>query len=62
MDFFEKFGERESARRLSAQMRFLLGLGRLGAGRREEAKAEFRKALEDNPNHIGAARELAGWR
>ena len=62
MDFFEKFCERESARRLSAQMRFLLGLGRLGAGRREEAKAEFRKALEDNPNHIGAARELAGWR
>jgi len=59
MDFFEKFGERESALRQGAQMHFLLGLGRLGLGRPEEAKAEFRKSLELHPGHVGAAGELA---
>ncbi|MBM3294949.1 MAG: DUF5107 domain-containing protein [Candidatus Aminicenantes bacterium] len=59
MDFFEKFGEWESALRQGAQMHFVLGLGRLGEGRPDEAKAEFRKSLELNPNHLGAAGELA---
>jgi tetratricopeptide (TPR) repeat protein len=62
MDFFEKFGERESALRQSAQMHFLLGLGRLGLGQKVEARAEFHKALELNPNHVGAARELSSSR
>ena len=59
LDFFEKFGERESAAKQGAQMHFLIGLGYRGLGREAEAEAEFRKALELNPNHIGAAREPA---
>jgi tetratricopeptide (TPR) repeat protein len=58
MDFFEKFGEKESALRLQAQAHFLAGLGHFGLGKKAEAEAEFRKALELNPNHVGAAREL----
>jgi len=50
MDFFEKFGERQSARTQTAQAHLLLGLGHLGAGRSAEAAAEFKKALEINPN------------
>jgi Flp pilus assembly protein TadD len=43
-------------------MHFLLGLGRLGLGQKVEARAEFHKALELNPNHVGAARELSSSR
>lgn len=60
MDFFEKFGERQSAAKQAAEMRFLAGLGLRGLGREAEADAEFRKALALDPNHLGAARALDG--
>jgi tetratricopeptide (TPR) repeat protein len=59
MDFFEKFGERQSATAQNAQMHYLLGLGCLGKGQKQEARAEFEKALSIHPNHLGARRQLA---
>jgi tetratricopeptide (TPR) repeat protein len=59
MDFFEKFGERQSATAQNAQMHYLLGLGCLGKGQRQEARAEFEKALSVNVNHTGARQQLA---
>ncbi len=59
MDFFEKFGERQSAVAQKAQVHYLLGLGYLGKGQKTEARAEFEKALLININHIGARRQLA---
>jgi Tfp pilus assembly protein PilF len=59
MDFFEKFGERQSAVAQKAQAHFLLGLGYLGKGQKTEARAEFEKALSLNVNHTGARQQLA---
>jgi tetratricopeptide (TPR) repeat protein len=58
LDFFAKFGERQSAIRRRAQAHHLLGLGYLGRGNKEEARAQFKKALELNINHIWAKHEL----
>ena len=58
MDFFEKFGERQSSRVQNAQAHLLLGLGHLGAGRSAEAAAEFKRALEINPNLPWAQRYM----
>jgi tetratricopeptide (TPR) repeat protein len=46
MDFFEKFGEKQTALAQSASAHYLIGLGRLGKGRKADAEAEFKKALE----------------
>jgi len=59
MDFFEKFGEKQSAAAHEAQYRFLAGLGLKGLNRNPEAAAEFRKALALNPNLPEALRQLA---
>jgi tetratricopeptide (TPR) repeat protein len=53
MDFFEKFGERQSALSQTAQAHFLAGLGYIGNGRPTDAAAEFGKAYEANPYHPG---------
>lgn len=58
MDFFEKFGERQSAAVQESQARFLLGLAKLGLGDKSGALAELRAALARNPNHAAAARWL----
>ena len=58
MDFFEKFGEKQSASVQNAQVHFILGLGYLGKGQKVEARAEFEKALDLNICHVGAARQL----
>jgi hypothetical protein len=58
MDFFEKFGERQSARGRQADLHFLVGLGLLGSGRTAEAKAEFEKAVSLDPGHYEARRLL----
>ena len=58
MDFFEKFGEKQSALAQGAQAHFLLGLGCRGQGRIAEAKAEFSKALELDYGLTGAVRML----
>lgn len=59
LDFFEKFGERQSEASRLAHANYLLGLGHLGKGSKAEAKAEFEQVLKLNPNHIGAKTRLA---
>lgn len=58
MDFFEKFGERQSARIRQANLHFLAGLGLSGQKRESEAAAEFEKALSADPGHLEARRFL----
>jgi tetratricopeptide (TPR) repeat protein len=57
-DFFEKFGERQSARTRLANLHFVYGLGLAGQGRKTDAKAEFAKALTLDPGHLDARRFL----
>jgi tetratricopeptide (TPR) repeat protein len=57
-DFFEKFGERQSARTRLANLHFLYGLGLAGLGRKTEAQAELAKALDLDPGHLEARRFL----
>jgi len=59
VDFFAKFGERQSHNVRMAQAHYALGLGYLGTDKRSEAKAEFEKALEMSPTHLGANYQLA---
>jgi tetratricopeptide (TPR) repeat protein len=58
MDYFAKFGEKESALRQQAYSHYLLGLGLLGKGQQGEAKAEFQKALSLQPYFFRAQRQL----
>jgi len=58
-DFFEKFGEKRSARTRQANLHFLVGLGLLGQGRNAEAQAEFGQAVVLDPGH-SEARRFAG--
>ncbi len=57
-DFFEKFGERRSAALQEAGHRLLLGLGLAGQGKNAEAAAEFRRALELDPQLVEARLQL----
>jgi tetratricopeptide (TPR) repeat protein len=59
MDFFAKFGEKQSADIQRAQAFYLLGLSYLGMEDREKAKSEFEKALELNINHLWAKHYLS---
>ncbi len=59
IDYFAKFGERESERDRQAQGHYLVGLGHLGLGRKAEARAQFEKVLELSPAHLGANSRLA---
>lgn len=54
-DYFAKFGEKQSDRVRQANGHYLIGLGRLGLGAVDLAKAEFKQALERHPAHLGAA-------
>jgi tetratricopeptide (TPR) repeat protein len=58
MDFFAKFGERQSAAKRRAQSHYLLGLSFLGKGDKDEASAEFKKALELDVSHYWAKHHL----
>jgi tetratricopeptide (TPR) repeat protein len=57
-DFFAKFGERETQQMRNASAHYLMGLGYLGKGQMEEAKAEFRQATQLNLNHVWAKYHL----
>ena len=59
MDFFAKFGERQSAVNRRAQAHYLLGLSYLGSEDKARAKSEFEKALELNINHLWAKHYLS---
>jgi len=54
LDFFIKFGEKQSAAKRLAQAHHLLGLGYLGQGNTEKAHAEFKVTLDLNINHVWA--------
>lgn len=58
MDFFVKFGERQSAVKRRAQAHYLLGLGYLGSGDKVKASSELQKALELDINHFWAKNYL----
>jgi len=58
MDFFEKFGERQSARTRQANLHFLVGLGLQGTGKEADALVEFETAVSMDPGHIEARRFL----
>jgi len=62
MDFFAKFGEKQSVKIQQARAHYLLGVGYLGLGKRTEAKTEFQIAIELNINHTKAQRQLAAIR
>jgi tetratricopeptide (TPR) repeat protein len=58
-DFFAKFGEGQTARQRTAQAHFVSGLGYLGLGETNNARAELKRALETRPDHLGAKDALA---
>lgn len=58
MDYFAKFGEKESARRQEANLHYLLGLGLRGLRRDAEAKDEFEEALKLYPHFSRIKRPL----
>jgi tetratricopeptide (TPR) repeat protein len=58
-DYFAKFGEPESTEAREAQGHYVLGLGYLGSGRRQEARAELEQAVKLNVNHLEAKFQLS---
>jgi tetratricopeptide (TPR) repeat protein len=54
MDFFAKFGTRQSPTEQKARAHYLIGLGHLGKGRTEDAKKAFQAALALNAAHLGS--------
>jgi tetratricopeptide (TPR) repeat protein len=50
LDYFAKFGEKESAKRREANLHYLLGLGLRGLGKDAEAEAEFKRGLRLYPH------------
>jgi len=58
MDYFAKFGEKESAERREANLHFLLGLGLRGLKKDAEAEAEFQAALRLSPHFSRIRRPL----
>ena len=54
MDFFAKFGEKQSQDNQRAAALYQLGLAYLGKGERQEAQSYFEKALRYDPYHLWA--------
>jgi tetratricopeptide (TPR) repeat protein len=59
MDFFAKFGEQQSEQARLAEAHYIIGLGYLGNGEREKAKAEFEQAIKLDVNHLWAKVQLS---
>jgi tetratricopeptide (TPR) repeat protein len=49
---------RQNQRSRSAAVHYAAGLGHLGLGEKEQAKAEFKRALAECPDHLGATVSL----
>jgi tetratricopeptide (TPR) repeat protein len=62
VDYFAKFGERQTERARKAGSHFLAGLGYLGLGKDPEAREQLRKVLELDPYHLGARNVSRGDR
>jgi tetratricopeptide (TPR) repeat protein len=60
VDYFAKFGERQSRRNRTAQAHYLAGLGYLGLHDQARAREAFRQALDLNPYLLEARTRLAG--
>ena len=60
LDFFAKFGTRQSPAAQQARAYYLFGLGYLGKGQTAEAKRAFEAALQVNVAHLGARKMLEG--
>ena len=59
MDFFSGFGEHQSKETRMADAHYTIGLGYLGRGETEKAKAEFEQAVELNIGHLWAKVQLS---
>jgi len=59
VDYFAKFGGKQSARMRLAEAHYLTGLGNLGKGETGKARDEFQAALKLNVSHLGATAQLA---
>ena len=59
MDFFAKFGERQTRQVRLADAYYVIGLGYLGKGKTKKAKEQFEQALELNVNHLWAQAHLS---
>ena len=62
VDVFAKFGRQQTEQARKASAHYALGLGYLGKGLRDRAKAEFEKAVELNVSLPWAKAQLAGLR
>ncbi len=58
LDYFAKFGERQSQSLRLAHVHYLIGLGHLGNDNTLDAKQEFENTLRLSRNHIGARSQL----
>lgn len=59
LDYFAKFGERQSERARAADAHFSIALGLLGKGKKDRARAEFEQAVRLNASHVWARFQLA---
>jgi tetratricopeptide (TPR) repeat protein len=62
VDVFAKFGRQQTEEARKASAHYALGLGYLGKGLRDEAKAEFEAAVKLNVSHTWAEAQLAELR
>jgi len=62
VDYFAKFGQKQSSRLRLADAHYLIGLGNLGKGETAKARDEFQAALKLNVNHLGATTQLVSAR
>lgn len=60
VDFFAKFGEKESANNRLSNANLLVALGLKGLGKNNEAKEKFEKAVELSASNLWAGVELGG--
>jgi tetratricopeptide (TPR) repeat protein len=60
LDFFAKFGTKQSPAAQQARAYYLTGLGHLGKGQTVEAQRAFEAALQVNVAHLGARKMLEG--
>ncbi|MBW8041881.1 MAG: DUF5107 domain-containing protein [Planctomycetes bacterium] len=59
IDFFAKFGEVQTPEAQQASAHYTLGLGYLGKGMLEKARAEFEETVRLNVSHLWAKAQLA---
>jgi tetratricopeptide (TPR) repeat protein len=59
LDFFAKFGTRQSASVRTADAYWFIGLGLLGKGQTADARKQFEAALQSHASHLGARVMLA---